>query len=397
MKNKVEAAVAAIARGEMIIVTDHPDREDEGDLLMAASMATPEAISFMAKEGRGLICVPIEDQLAHQLELPRMVVNNEDPMGTAFTVSIDGQNTTTGISAFDRAESIAAMLRSGASAKDFRKPGHIFPLIANPGGVLKRQGHTEAAVDLAKMAGLEPAGVICEIMGDDGTMLRGASLEAYAQKHQLQMISIAELVAYKQELIWSDQANLPTQYGHFTIQAFKSPNSELEHAMLIYGDAHQQTAPLVRMHSECLTGDVFGSNKCDCGNQLERAMETISKEGAGIILYLRQEGRGIGLVNKINAYHHQDQGMDTVDANLALGLPEDNRDYGLAAQALKEAGFTDVTLLTNNPLKISGLEENGLGVHHRQALVTGIHEANKEYMKTKRERMGHLYAMEEIV
>ncbi|MNM49821.1 Riboflavin biosynthesis protein RibBA [compost metagenome] len=361
---------------------------------MAAEKAEAKHINFMATFGRGLICVPAEEELLRKLDINEMVEKNTDNHSTAFTVSIDHKDTDTGISAFERADTIRKMLDENAKAGDFRRPGHIFPLIAKKGGVLKRTGHTEAAVDLAKLAGLKGAGVICEIMKDDGTMARTPDLMEFSKEHNLKILTIADLVEYRRhrENLVSKvvETKMPTRYGDFKIVGFINNLNGEHHVALVMGDIKEDEPVLVRVHSECLTGDALGSKRCDCGEQYDAAMKKIAEEGKGILLYMRQEGRGIGLINKLKAYKLQDEGMDTVEANLALGFPEDMRDYGIGAQILKELGVTKLKLMTNNPRKISGLNGYGLEIVERVPIQMNHNEKNRYYLETKREKMGHL-------
>lgn len=398
MFDNIESAIEAIRNGDMIIVVDDEDRENEGDLLMAAEHATPEAINFMAKFGRGLICMPMEKERLESLDIPMMIGKNTDPKETAFTVSVDHLNSTTGISAYERAETILKLVDSQSVASDFTRPGHIFPLVAKEGGVLKRAGHTEAAVDLAKLAGLKPAGVICEIMKDDGTMARVDDLIAYKHTHQLKMITIADLIAYRllhDSLIERvSEAKMPTKYGDFKMVGYINKLNGEHHVALVKGEINEATPTLIRVHSECLTGDAFGSLRCDCGDQLKSALKRIEEHGSGILLYMRQEGRGIGLINKIKAYDLQDQGYDTVDANLMLGFDEDLRDYGIGAQILLDLKAKKIKMMTNNPLKLSGLSGYGIEVVERVAIEMNHNEKNAHYLRTKKERMGHM--LEEV-
>lgn len=400
--DRVEEAIEEIKKGRMVIVVDDPNRENEGDLVLAAEKVSPEAINFMAKFGRGLICLALTEERCQELGFEPMTLNPSDPKETAFCVSVDAHpkfGTTTGISAYDRAITIKRAVSKDAKPEDFVKPGHVFPLRARKGGVLKRSGHTEAAVDLARLAGLYPAGVICEIMDEDGKMMRLPKLIEYARKHNLKIISIADLIEYRmksESLIKREAvANLPTVYGNWKIYAYTSLVDNKEHVALVMGEIKGEEPILVRVHSECLTGDVFGSLKCDCQSQLHKAMEMIAREGKGVIVYLRQEGRGIGLVNKIKAYHLQDHGFDTVEANKKLGFPPDMRDFGIGAQILRDLGVKKMRLMTNNPKKLIGLEGYGLEVVERVPLITGVCKYNINYLKTKKEKLGHLLNLEE--
>jgi len=400
--DRVEEAIEEIKQGKMVVVVDDPNRENEGDLILAAEKVTPEAINFMAKHGRGLICLALPEERCDELGFEPMTPRPSDPKETAFCVSVDAHpkfGTTTGISAYDRAITIKRAVSPDAKPEDFIKPGHVFPLRARRGGVLKRSGHTEAAVDLARLAGLYPAGVICEIMDEDGTMMRLPKLIDFARKHNLKIISIADLIEYRmkrESLIRREaEANLPTAYGQWKIYAYTSIVDNKEHIALVMGEIKEDEPVLVRVHSECLTGDVFGSLKCDCRSQLHRAMEMIAKEGKGVVVYLRQEGRGIGLVNKIKAYRLQDHGFDTVEANEKLGLPADMRNFGIGAQILRDLGVKKMRLLTNNPKKLIGLEGYGLEIVERVPIVTGVCEYNIDYLKAKKEKLGHLLELEE--
>jgi 3,4-dihydroxy 2-butanone 4-phosphate synthase / GTP cyclohydrolase II len=392
----IEAAIEDIRQGKMVILVDDEDRENEGDLTLAAEAATAENINFMAKYGRGLICLTLTPEKCDQLGLRPMVRDNTSPFETAFTVSIEAKRgVTTGISAADRAHTILTAVADKASAADLVSPGHIFPLRAKSGGVLVRTGQTEGSVDLARLAGLKPAGVICEIMNDDGTMARMPELKKFAKEHGIKICTIADLVAYrlKNEILVRvvADAHLPSRFGgDWRAIAFENDVDRLDHLALVKGDVGDGEPVLVRVHSECLTGDVLGSQRCDCGEQLHRAMEMIDREGKGVILYMRQEGRGIGLINKLKAYELQDKGRDTVEANLELGFKADMRDYGIGAQILLSLGIRKMRLLTNNPKKLIGLQGYGIDVVERVAIQAVATTNNKSYLKTKRDKMGHL-------
>ena len=395
--DRVEDAIEDIRCGRMVIVADDEDRENEGDLVMAASAVTPEHVNFMLEYGRGLICVTLTPERADELDLPLMTDDNTDPLGTAFTVSVDGHTrfgVTTGISAQDRSKTIELLADPITVPTDLRRPGHIFPLRAKAGGVLWRVGQTEASVDLARLAGLEPVGVICEILDSDGKMSRRPQLEALAKEHDLKFITVAQLVAYRLtrtrlvERIAT--AKMPTDFGDFDVIGYRSVMDGREHVALVKGDVTGKINVLVRMHSECLTGDVFGSMRCDCGEQLQAAMRQVEEEGVGAIVYLRQEGRGIGLGNKLKAYHLQDEGLDTVEANEKLGFAPDLRDYGIGAQILLDLELHSIRLLTNNPKKIVGLDGYDIEITGQEALKVEPGEHNERYLETKRAKMGHL-------
>jgi len=396
----VPELLAELRAGRPVVMVDDENRENEGDIVIASEHATPEWVNFMAREARGLICVAITEDRARTLDLDPMVGRNTDAHGTAFTVSVDHRSNSTGISAFDRAATVAALIDPGASSLDFQRPGHIFPLTARAGGVLRRTGHTEAAVDLARLAGCTPSGVICEIMGEDGRMARLPALEVFAERHGLKIGSIADLVAHrlKQEPFMriAAEAALPTEQGEFRLVGFEDTLTGAEHVAMVLGDVTDQGGDpvLVRVHSECLTGDALHSLRCDCGAQRDAAMQAIADEGRGVLVYLRQEGRGIGLLNKIRAYALQDGGADTVEANLALGFPADARDFGIGAQMLALLGVTRLRLLTNNPRKMTGLNGFGLDITGRVPLHAGHNAHNDHYLRTKQAKLGHLLGKE---
>ena len=391
----VEDCLAALARGEIVVVTDDEDRENEGDCICAARFATTANVNFMATYAKGLICMPMSSAWCHRLDLHQMVETNTDNHQTAFTVSIDAVETKTGISAEERSITAFACVRPGAKPVDFRRPGHMFPLEARRGGVLKRAGHTEATVDLCRLAGLEEVGLCCEIMKDDGTMARLPDLEDFAEKHGLRFMSIAQLIAYRrrnERLVEKiEEVDMPTRWGHFRLSMYRSLTTGLEHLALVKGDISGDEPVLVRVHSECFTGDVLGSERCDCGPQLHEAMGMVERKGRGVILYMRQEGRGIGLANKLHAYRKQEAGMDTVEANVALGFAPDLREYGEGAQILGDLGITKVRLITNNPCKIKGLAGYGIEISERVPVVIPATDYDKRYLETKRVKMGHLF------
>ncbi len=400
MLGRIEDAIEDIRQGRFIIIVDDENRENEGDFAIAAEKVTPEVINFMAREGRGLICLPIIGERLDQLGIPLAVQDNTSKNGTAFTVPVEAKTgTTTGISAADRARTVAVMLDPKSTTSDLARPGHMFPIRAREGGVLARAGHTEAIVDLSRLAGLYPAGVICEIMNEDGTMARLPQLEEIAEKRGIRIIAIRDLISYRcrhERLVKRvAEARLPTRYGEFLAIAYKSSVDTNEHVALVKGDVTNGGPVLVRVHSECLTGDVFGSCRCDCGDQVGLAMNLISQEGRGVLLYMRQEGRGIGFHNKLRAYELQDRGMDTVEANLALGFPPDLRDYGVGAQILADLGLHKIRLLTNNPRKVIGLESYGIEIVETVPVIVPANPHNARYLKTKQEKLGHRLGIEE--
>ncbi len=390
----VEEAIDEIRNGNMIIVVDDEDRENEGDIIVAAEKCTADHVNFMATYAKGLICTPVEGYILDRLKIGQMVTNNTDNHETAFTVSVDAVSTTTGISAYERWETVKKIIDPEARPEDFRRPGHVFPLRSVPGGVLRRAGHTETTTDLARLAGLIPAGWCCEIMDDDGHMMRTPKLMEFADKHGLKIITVKSLIEYRKKtecfVEKIAEADLPSKYGHFRIHAYESKLDGKCHLAIMKGDVRGKKNVLVRVHSECLTGDALGSMRCDCGEQLATALKKIEAEGCGVVLYMRQEGRGIGLGNKMRAYELQDQGKDTVEANVLLGFAPDERDYGIGAQILADLGLSSIRLMTNNPAKRAGLEGYGLSITERVPLVMPVNEYDKNYMKVKSAKMGHI-------
>jgi 3,4-dihydroxy 2-butanone 4-phosphate synthase/GTP cyclohydrolase II len=395
MLDSIESAIEDIRAGKIVIVVDDEERENEGDFIAAARFVTPEVINFMSKYGRGLICVPLLEERCEELGLDLMVNNNTALHETAFTVSVDllGHGCTTGISAHDRAKTVQALIDPETKPDDLGKPGHIFPLRAKKGGVLRRAGHTEATIDLARLAGLEPAGVLVEIMNDDGSMARLSDLKEIARKFEFKIVSIKHLIEFRlktdsliEEIV---RVDMPTRWGHFKLIAFREKNSSNEHLALIKGEWQKDEPVLVRVHSSCFTGDILGSMRCDCGEQLHKAMEAVEKEGKGVVLYMNQEGRGIGLLNKLRAYKLQEQGMDTVEANLHLGFPMDKRDYGIGAQILRYLGITKLKLLSNNPQKRAGLLGYGIEIVETIPIIGTVNPHNEKYLQTKKDKMGH--------
>lgn len=394
----IEDAIEDIRQGKMVVVVDDEDRENEGDIIIAAEHVTPEAINFMATYAKGLICTPMEGERLDVLNIPQMVANNTDHHETAFTVSVDAYDTETGISAYERCQTVKRLIDPQAKPSDFRRPGHVFPLRAVPGGVLRRAGHTEATTDLARLAGLYPAGLCCEIMEDDGHMMRTPQLMEFAARHNLRILTVQALIEYRKRtetfIKRVADVDFPSKYGHFRIKAYESTLDGKCHLAVVKGDITGKENVLVRVHSECLTGDALGSMRCDCGEQLAAALRRIEQEGCGVVLYMRQEGRGIGLANKMRAYALQDQGKDTVEANVLLGFAPDLRDYGIGAQILSDLGLTTIRLLTNNPAKRAGLEGHGLHIVKRVPLEVHANKFNQRYLTVKKIKMGHLLAEE---
>lgn len=397
MFHSIEDAVADLRAGKVVIVVDDEDRENEGDFVALSETITPETVNFMITHGKGLVCVTVTEQLAHSLHLPLMTNESTDPYETAFTISIDHRETTTGISAYERALTIKALTDEATTKDDFKRPGHVFPLIAKNGGVIERPGHTEAAVDLAKLSGAFPSGVICEIINEDGTMARVPELLQIAEQFHLKIITIADLIKYRkkhEQLIRREvKTNVQTAYGTFQMVGYSNVIDDKEHLALVKGELQSESV-LARIHSECLTGDVFHSYRCDCGPQLDEALKRIAERGSGVLIYMRQEGRGIGLLNKLRAYELQEEGLDTVEANEALGFAADLREYEISAHILKDLGVHSVELMTNNPKKVLGLEENGIVVERRIPLERGIRKENERYIETKREKLNHLFTVE---
>jgi 3,4-dihydroxy 2-butanone 4-phosphate synthase / GTP cyclohydrolase II len=394
-QSSLEEALTALKEGKFVIVFDDKNREDEGDLIMAAEKVTPEAVAFFVRYTSGVICMPMLGERLDELRIPLMVADNSEPHRTAFTVSIDYRHgTSTGISAADRAATIRALIDPNSRWNDFSRPGHVFPLRYREGGVLKRAGHTEATIDLALIAGLHPAGILCELVNDDGTMMRTPNLRSFAQQHQIPLISIADIIRYRRKtdklIHCVSEARLPTRYGEFTAYVYESKIDQIEHLAMVRGNVRDKKDVLVRVHSECLTGDIFGSCRCDCGSQLEAALKTIADEGTGVLIYLRgHEGRGIGLGHKLRAYNLQDKGRDTVEANIELGFPVDSREYGIGAQMLTDLGITTIRLMTNNPAKYGGLSGYDLKIVERVPLTSTPTSENRRYLLTKKDKLGH--------
>ena len=393
--DSLESILDDLRAGKCVVFVDDADRENEGDVICAAEHATLENVNFMATYAKGLICMPMDKSLTKKLGLEQMVATNTDTHQTAFTVSIDHRSTTTGISAYERSVTAIKTVEDDARPEDFRRPGHMFPLEARPGGVLQRAGHTEATVDLMKLAGLKPCGLCCEMIKDDGNMSRLEDVAEFCKKHNLKLGTVADIISYRMRyeslVTCEEDVDMPTKYGHFRLRMYTSKIDEFQHLALVMGDLSGDKPPLVRVHSECFTGDVLGSARCDCGDQLHAAMRAIAEEGRGLVLYMRQEGRGIGLRNKLHAYHLQETGLDTVEANIALGFAPDLRNYGIGAQILSHLGIKDMRLLTNNPQKIKGIEGYGLSVVERVPIVVEPSEWNSKYLQCKRDKMGHIY------